>query len=60
MANKSIKIDEKDYKKLRLLAKANGRTIKGQLGVMLEHVEFLPRPSDATPVPVVYVERNDA
>ena len=53
--NKSIKIDEVDYKKLLNLADANGRTIKGQIHVILANIEFLPRPADATPVPVVYI-----
>lgn len=54
-----VQLDKETYEKLVALADANGRTIGGQVKMLLKDVEFLPRPTDANPIPVVYQTRPE-
>jgi hypothetical protein len=56
---KMIAVDEETYDEIVRLAQLNHRTIGGQVAWMVERVSEPPHPPDATPVPVVYVERGE-
>ena len=65
---KTLNVDPKTYENILKLAKAEGRTIGGQVRLMtstemrrmrIREVCELPHPEGAEPVPLVVIERDE-